>query len=476
MTNAVITNIEALPNELQASILYFTGQSTYARVSKHWQNVQMINFNSLRNTYSQNPKIRKFMPTKDRPEPAIECSEILRQTVANVRDYYRKFSGVQPDGFSRTSLIEACDLAELINEADDKNLVTLWNHLPPDIIQQLAALTPYPELNNATNAQIASAIRNGLRNNRAAIQAVLSQVTQLSLRSQGLSELSPEIGLFVNLQTLDLSENQITSLPAEIGHLVNLTQLDLYHNQITSLPAEIGHLVNLQTLDLSENQITSLPAEIVHLIHLQTLNLHHNQITSFPPEIVHLIHLQTLNLHHNQITSLPPEIVHVIHLQTLDLSHNQITSLPAEIGHLVNLTQLDLPHNQITSLPAEIGHLINLTQLDLYHNQITTLPAEISHLVNLQTLDLSHNQITSFPPEIGHLVNLTWLDLRTNNLSYAARPIVAFYYIQNPARSILLDPLFFNSSIPRNLCIGVLAGAAASLGVFSVYGYLNPAQ
>ena len=407
MTNAVITNIEALPNELQASILYFTGQSTYARVSKHWQNVQMINFNSLRNTYSQNPKIRKFMPTKDRPEPAIECSEILRQTVANVRDYYRKFSGVQPDGFSRTSLIEACDLAELINEADDKNLVTLWNHLPPDIIQQLAALTPYPELNNATNAQIASAIRNGLRNNRAAIQAVLSQVTQLSLRSQGLSELSPEIGLFVNLQTLDLSENQITSLPAEI---------------------------------------------------------------------VHLIHLQTLNLHHNQITSLPPEIVHVIHLQTLDLSHNQITSLPAEIGHLVNLTQLDLPHNQITSLPAEIGHLINLTQLDLYHNQITTLPAEISHLVNLQTLDLSHNQITSFPPEIGHLVNLTWLDLRTNNLSYAARPIVAFYYIQNPARSILLDPLFFNSSIPRNLCIGVLAGAAASLGVFSVYGYLNPAQ
>ncbi len=214
MTNSVTTkpstNIEALPNELLAPILRMTGQSTCARVSRHWHDVQMINFSSLRNEYNQNPKIRKFMPTTDRPETAFDCGEILRETVANVRDYYRKFSGVQPDDFPRTSLIEACDLEELINKADDKNLATLWNHLPPEIIQQLAALTPYPA--NATNAQIASAIRNGIQTNRAAILAVLSQVTELqvtdlSLEYKSLSALPREIGLFVNFNR-ELVESQ----------------------------------------------------------------------------------------------------------------------------------------------------------------------------------------------------------------------------------------------------------------------------
>ena len=294
------TTIEALPNELLASILRMTGQSTCARVSRHWQDVQTINFSSLRDEYSRNPKIRRFLPTTDRPETGIECSEILRQTVANVRGYYRKFSGVQPDGFSRTSLIEACDLAELITEADDKNLVTLWNHLPPEIFQQLGILTPYPA--NATNAQIATAIRNGIQTNRAAILAVLTHITELSLNDTGLSALPPEIGLFVNLQTLDLTFNKLNTLPPEIGHLVNLQSLRLSFNEITSLPLEIGNLVNLQTLDLNYNQITSLPPEIGHLVNLQVLLLSFNKLTSLPPEIGHLVNLQILNLTKNNLS------------------------------------------------------------------------------------------------------------------------------------------------------------------------------
>jgi len=326
MANLVIacaTNIEALPNELLAPILRMTGQSTCARVSRHWQDVQTINFSSLRDEYSRNPKIRKFMPTTDRPETSIECGEILRQTVANVRGYYRKFSGVQPDGFSRTNLIEACHLAELISEADDKNLVTLWNHLPPEIFQQLAILTPYPA--NATNAQIASAIRNGIQTNREAILAVLSQVTELSLFDTGLSALPPEIGLFVNLQTLSLRSNQLSTLPTEIGHLVNLQTLDLEFNKLKTLPREIGNLMNLQTLDLEFNKLKTLPPEIGHLVNLQRFDLTYNQITSLPAEIGHLVNLQVLLLSFNKLTSLPAEIGHLMNLQILNLIRNNLS-------------------------------------------------------------------------------------------------------------------------------------------------------
>ena len=331
MANSVIINpiktIEALPNELLASILRMTGQSTYARVSKQWRDVQRVNFSSLWGEYNRNSKIRGFMPTTDRPETSIEFGEILCHTVANVRNYYRKFSDVQLDGFPRTSLIEACDLERLITQTaqqeSDRNLATLWNHLPPDIIQQLAALTPYPE--NATNAQIISAIRTGIQNNRAAILSVLSQVTDLSLDGKDLSALPPEIGLFENLQTLNLSDNQITTLPPEIGNLLNLQILHLDFNQITTLPPEIGHLVNLQDLDLCSNRVTTLPPEIVSLVNLHDLDLTDNHITTLPAEIGILVNLQNLNISANRITILPAELGHLVNLQTLDLSLNPIT-------------------------------------------------------------------------------------------------------------------------------------------------------
>ena len=234
MTNLVTaiptTNIEDLPDFVLAHILRITEQSTCAQVSKQWRNIQRENFRSLWNEYRHNPKIQRFMPTMDCPETGTDYSKILCQTVANVRNYYRKFSNVQPDRFLRTNLIETRDLEELISEADDKNLVTLWNHLPPEIIQQLADLTPYPA--NATNTEKASAIRNGISSYRESILDVLSHVTKLSLISKNLSALPPEIELFVNLQELDLRNNQLTTMPPEIGHLVNLRWIDLDRNPI----------------------------------------------------------------------------------------------------------------------------------------------------------------------------------------------------------------------------------------------------
>ena len=49
------------------------------------------------------------------------------------------------------------------------------------------------------------------------------------------------IGIFTNLSTLYLFDNQLTSLPDEIGNLTNLKTLYLFNNQLTSLPEGIGN-------------------------------------------------------------------------------------------------------------------------------------------------------------------------------------------------------------------------------------------
>ena len=58
--------------------------------------------------------------------------------------------------------------------------------------------------------------------------------TELDFQSSGIQgEIPPEIGEFINLESLNLSSNQLTgSIPTEIGALSNLKYLDLSFNQL----------------------------------------------------------------------------------------------------------------------------------------------------------------------------------------------------------------------------------------------------
>jgi Leucine rich repeat len=92
-------------------------------------------------------------------------------------------------------------------------------------------------------------------------RAAKEDLQELTLWSNRLSSLPPEIGKLTNLQELVLSNNRLSSLPPEIGTLTSLQWLDLSNNQLSNLPPEIDKLTSLQWLDLSNNQI-SLPLEI----------------------------------------------------------------------------------------------------------------------------------------------------------------------------------------------------------------------
>ena len=138
---------------------------------------------------------------------------------------------------------------------------------------------------------------------------------------------------------LNLSMKNLTELPPEIGRFINLRRLDISNNFLTSLPPEISNLKHLEELDVSFNRLTSLPSEIGKLTHLKNLNVSFNQLTTVPPEIGSLTHLKAFNLSFNQIHHLPPEFGELKDLKILTVKMNPLATLPKEMAGLQNLSQ-----------------------------------------------------------------------------------------------------------------------------------------
>ncbi|MBW4464263.1 MAG: leucine-rich repeat domain-containing protein [Pegethrix bostrychoides GSE-TBD4-15B] len=236
--------------------------------------------------------------------------------------------------------------------------------------------------------------------------------------------------MLTNLTELDLRGNQISEIPTIIGNLINLTELDLSSNQISEIPEVIGQLTNLTKLDLSGNQISEIPTAVGHLTNLTRLNLSNNQISKIPEVIGQLSNLVGLNLWSNQISEIPAVMGQLANMTGLDLHSNQISKISEVIGNLTHLSGLSLFNNQISEIPAAIGNLINLTSLDLEKNHITWLPEEISQLPQLKKLNLQGNPI-NIPPDI--------LAPKPGERWPNAQPILDYYFrAQDPNETTIL--------------------------------------
>ena len=195
------------------------------------------------------------------------------------------------------------------------------------------------------------------------------------------------LSFFINIVTLNLSNNQLTALPDSIGKLTNLVILNLSYNQLKELPPDIGKLTNLTHLYISGNQLKELPPDIGKLTNLTHLYISHNQLKELPPDIGKLTYLEHLWLDSNQLKELPPDIGKLTNLVTLNLSNNQLIKLPDSIGNLTDLITLNLNSNQLKELPPDIGKLTKLITLHLMFNKITAdklsaLPDSIKKIKN----------------------------------------------------------------------------------------------
>jgi hypothetical protein len=147
--------------------------------------------------------------------------------------------------------------------------------------------TDFLELNRKANN-----CRKLLNDNK----ALLRSITSINLSYANLTTLSPEIGLFTNVNHLILSHNKLEKLPNSIRNLKNLSYLDLSFNKIEKFPNAIVNLNELYTLNLAFNKIEKLPKSIGKLNKLRTLNLFYNNINRLPPSFDQLSNLWDLNL------------------------------------------------------------------------------------------------------------------------------------------------------------------------------------
>lgn len=174
----------------------------------------------------------------------------------------------------------------------------------------------------------------------------------------------------------------VSKLPTNIGNLTELTQLHISHNELTNLPESIGNLRNLFEIIARDNNLQSIPESIGNLSNLETLDLFENKMITLPESIGRLTKLSTFYLGDNPtFTHLPESIGNLKNLKVLDLRDNpKLTALPESIGNLENLSTLELTNTNITSLPESFGNLKNLHILVLRGVSLRSLPNSFKNL------------------------------------------------------------------------------------------------
>ncbi len=132
------------------------------------------------------------------------------------------------------------------------------------------------------------------------------------LSNRSLSQLSEECLEDIHeakVTHLDLSSNRLTSLQPTVSLLLsNLRQLDISSNNLSELPMEICSLHRLEILLAKHNRMKSLPRDFVRLVGLKKLNLSGNGFEHFPLQLCELDGLESLQLGANHIAYVPPQI------------------------------------------------------------------------------------------------------------------------------------------------------------------------
>jgi Leucine-rich repeat (LRR) protein len=200
----------------------------------------------------------------------------------------------------------------------------------------------------------------------------------LNLYSNALKVLPNEIGKRRNREYFFffISVSYFSFSFSSLGKLTQLTQLGLNENLLSELPKEIGTLKALEILDLRFNRLKRLPPEIQGCVGLKKLFLRFNKLTDLPPTIGKLQALELLSFRNNSITTLPDSFVELRSLKVLDAHQNTLKSLPS-FANLTELVEVNLQCNQLTSLPRDFDALGKLQRLHLGYNKFASFPVEI---------------------------------------------------------------------------------------------------
>ncbi|XP_054813247.1 receptor-like protein EIX1 [Prosopis cineraria] len=304
---------------------------------------------------------------------------------------------------------------------------------------------------------------------------------QLSLSSNQLTGILPNLSVFLSLQYMDLSDNNLKGkiLESHFKNLSNLMYLSLSDNSLT---LEINNSwvppFQLQSLGMASCEVgPDFPNWIRNQYQLMTLDISNGGLLGFIPEwfwplMKYVYHLNiSYNNFFGEIPNLPlkfynrPMIIltsnnfegsipsFFIQATRLELSKNKFSNLvpllcgqtdgksfsifdasdnqlkghlPNCWSHLNSLKFVDLSNNNLSGeIPHSIGDLVNMEALILKNNRlIGELPSSLMSCTNLLLLDMSENKLLGLIPSwIGKsLGELQILSLRKNNF-YGSLPL-----------------------------------------------------
>lgn len=235
-------------------------------------------------------------------------------------------------------------------------------------------------------------MNNGKLNTRAAE----SYNGALLLNNANISDASG-LEYFINIKSLNLSNNQLETIPA-LSKLTKLTTLYLISNKLKELP-DLSELKDMTGFQVQYNQLGALPY-LNHFTKLEEFYCNNNQITHFP------------------------SIDNCKELRYIVAGDNPFERLP-DFSPFKQLREL---HVHQTGADTIVG-IEELTRLEAFYawsNKLKYLP-DLSQLSSLRLFYVFDNQLTSFPalPEnvnlIGGSVINNYLTLE-DLLPYSDRP------------------------------------------------------
>ena len=269
----------------------------------------------------------------------------------------------------------------------------------------------------------------------------------LDLSRQQLSSFPLEIWLLTGLLRLSIESNNISVIPPDIVSCPLLKELILSDNQIAMLPFQLGELLELQKLICTKNYVTKLPPDLMQCTNMTELNFAKNRLDALDVGVCNaLCNLVLLNVESNMISVLPDVVQNLTRIESLLIGNNIISILPPSMFCMSSLSELGLSGNPLKSPPAELMKLpfpaplnylrqIHLAKqsgaLDLTGFLLTAVPIVIQSLLNLSYIKMNTNRLRDFPPSLKVLTKLTKLELVENSFQSLPEEIVSFPFLNS---------------------------------------------
>ncbi len=217
----------------------------------------------------------------------------------------------------------------------------------------------------------------------------------------------------LSMRNLELDRKGLTEIPSCIGLFANVEELNVDGNFLTQVPVEIEECRKLEKFQADENAISD-PHSIAPLFacrKLVELSLGANGVKLFP--------------------TIPPK--RWARLEYIDLAGNLLSRFPEGIGNCTSLAELRLYNNRIACIPDELNKCTRLKVLSIAYNRLTVVNPVVGALTRLRTFRLDYNMIEVLPPEMSGCARLTKLDLSHNPLKMSRAAILSLVPLVNEA-------------------------------------------